>query len=149
MKVKEAFASGKSVNDATPEYSYNREEIGDTYVEVSIANQHVWVYQNGKLTMDSPIVTGTLGVHNTPTGIYYMMECLKNYTMRGADYVSFANRWMRLTYSGIGLHDATWRSNFGGSIYRYSGSHGCINLPLNFAYSLFEIAYVGMPVIVY
>ena len=149
VKVKEAFASGKSVNDATPEYSYNREEIGDTYVEVSIVNQHVWVYQNGKLTMDSPIVTGTLGVHNTPTGIYYMMECLKDYIMRGADYVSHADRWMRLTYSGIGLHDATWRSQFGGNIYTYSGSHGCINLPLSFAYQLFDIAYVGMPVIVY
>ena len=30
------------------------------------------------------------------------------------------------------MHDATWRGKFGGQIYKTSGSHGCINLPLSF-----------------
>ena len=38
---------------------------------------------------------------------------------------------------GIGFHDATWRSAFGGNIYEYSGSHGCVNLPPNAAKSLY------------
>ena len=50
---------------------------------------------------------------------------------------------------GIGIHDATWRSKFGGDIYKYDGSHGCINLPLSFAAQVYEIAEPGMPVLCY
>ena len=56
---------------------------------------------------------------------------------------------MRLTNSGVGLHDAYWRKSFGGSIYKTSGSHGCINLPKSFAYKLYDETYVNMPVIIY
>ena len=31
--------------------------------------------------------------------------------------------------NSIGLHDASWRGSFGGSIYQSNGSHGCVNLP--------------------
>ena len=42
-----------------------------------------------------------------------------------------------------GLHDATWRSYFGGTIYEYDGSHGCINMPLSVARRLYETIKVG------
>ena len=54
-------------------------------------------------------------------------------------------RWMRLTNSGIGLHDATWRGRFGGAIYERDGSHGCINLPKTFAYELYDFVKVREP----
>lgn len=51
---------------------------------------------------------------------------------------------------GEGLHDAAgWRSAYGGSIYYYSGSHGCVNLPLDLAKTLYNTMEVGDPVIVY
>ena len=44
----------------------------------------------------------------------------------------------------IGLHDATWRSTFGGAIYRGGGSHGCINLPYWAAQSIYYNAPTGI-----
>ena len=52
-------------------------------------------------------------------------------------------------HNGQGLHDATWRGAFGGNIYTYGGSHGCVNLPLDIAAQLYNLVYVGMPVIVH
>ena len=48
----------------------------------------------------------------------------------------------------IGLHDATWRSNFGGSIYTSDGSHGCVNLPYSVAQTIFNKASVGTLVMI-
>lgn len=50
---------------------------------------------------------------------------------------------------GVGLHDAKWRSRFGGGIYENDGSHGCINLPAAFAEQLFNKVRRGTPVIIY
>ena len=147
--LKSQFESKTSVSDRVPEYLKKQDKIGKTYVEVSLSKQHVWVYVNGKLKMESDVVTGTKGKHDTPKGMYYMSECIPGKYLVGDGYKTWVNKWMRLTNTGIGLHDATWRSSFGGSIYTYSGSHGCINLPSSFADKLFKIAYTGMPVVVY
>ena len=125
------------------------DKIPSTYIEVSIANQHLWYYVNGKLKMESSVVTGTRGVHDTPRGIYYISEKIPGKYLTGDTYRTWVNRWMRLTNMGIGLHDATWRSNFGGSIYTYSGSHGCINLPYSFAVSLYKAVDWKTAVIIY
>lgn len=123
--------------------------VGDTYVEVSIANQHLWFYKDGKLLMQSDVVTGTRGSHDTPVGIYYLSEKVPGEYLIGDDYKTWVDRWMRLTNSGIGLHDATWRSSFGGNIYTYSGSHGCVNLPPTFAKELYDEIEICTPVVVY
>jgi lipoprotein-anchoring transpeptidase ErfK/SrfK len=51
--------------------------------------------------------------------------------------------------NAVGLHDANWRSNFGGSIYAYAGSHGCVNLPPEEAAELFSLINVGDTVYVH
>ena len=68
---------------------------------------------------------------------------------KGASSGSWVNKWMRITWDGVGLHDASWRSSFGGTIYRNNGSHGCINLPKKYAYVLYDEVYTGIPVVVY
>lgn len=125
-------------------------------VEVSIGNQHVWVYnpKTRKIVMQSDCVTGTLGSHDTPKGVFRVSEMRKDYVMHGENadgskYESHCQRFMRLTNSGVALHDASWRYAFGGSIYKYSGSHGCINLPTNFALKLFNTIKNGTMVIVH
>jgi lipoprotein-anchoring transpeptidase ErfK/SrfK len=50
---------------------------------------------------------------------------------------------------GIGLHDATWRSSFGGNIYKTNGSHGCVNMPLQSAKKVYENITNTMPIIVW
>ena len=49
---------------------------------------------------------------------------------------------------GIGLHDASWRSKFGGNIYVNNGSHGCVNIPPEYADDIFEIVNKGTKVLV-
>ena len=146
--INEALDSKTSVTNRSPVMS-GYEDIGDDKILISIDDQHVWVYFDGELWNESDVVTGRQNVHDTPTGVFYITECINGKYLRGADYKTWVNKWMRLTNSGIGLHDATWRSSFGGNIYTYNGSHGCINLPKKFAYDLYEHAYVGLPVIIY
>ena len=146
--IKEAINSKTSVTMRTPSMS-GLGVIEDDKILVSIDDQHIWVYLDGELWNESDIVTGHQNVHDTPTGVFYITECINGKYLRGADYKTWVNKWMRLTNSGIGLHDATWRSSFGKNIYTYNGSHGCINLPKKFAYDLYEQAYVGLPVIIY
>ena len=49
----------------------------------------------------------------------------------------------------IGLHDATWRSSFGGGIYRSNGSHGCVNCPYGGAATIYKTIEKGTPIILY
>lgn len=146
--ISEALDSKSSVTMRVPSMS-GYEDVGDDKILISIDDQHIWVYFDRELWNESDVVTGRQNVHDTPTGVFYITECINGKYLRGANYKTWVNKWMRLTNSGIGLHDATWRSSFGGNIYTYNGSHGCINLPKKFAYDLYEHAYVGLPVIIY
>jgi len=153
-KLSGFLANCKSKKNREPEWSMKpqgkgKDDIGDTYIEISLDRQHLWYYVDGKLKMETDVVTGTKGQHDTPTGVYYITERINGKYLVGEGYRTWVNKWMRLTNMGVGLHDATWRGSFGGSIYTYSGSHGCINLPSSFAYSLYDKVYVGLPVIIY
>lgn len=145
----DAFYAHEFLDLREPIYVTNYDDIGDTYIEISIQDQHCWVYEDGTLVMDTDIVTGTKGKHDTPTGIYYILERVDGKYLKGADYKTWVDKWMRLTWSGIGLHDASWRNSFGNEIYKTNGSHGCLNLPITFAYNLYDMSYTGMPVIIY
>ena len=56
--------------------------------------------------------------------------------------------WMPVK-GGIGLHDASWRKEFGGEIYKTNGSHGCINIPRDVMKEIYENFEVGTPVIMF
>lgn len=146
--ILQALRDRKSYTDREP-ITKGYGKLGNTYVEVSIEDQHLWHYVDGVLCCDTDIVTGTKNVHNTPKGLFYVSECINGKYLRGTGYTTWVNKWMRLTNSGVGLHDAGWRSSFGGNIYTYNGSHGCINLPKQFACILYTEMQVGEPVVIY
>ena len=54
-------------------------------------------------------------------------------------------------FGGYGLHDSTWREadEYGGDVYLRSGSHGCINMPLELAQKVDSTVHVGTKVILY
>jgi len=142
-----------------PLYSLNKNvdsRFGGTYVEADLSNQHVYYYENGQLILDTPCVSGTKydSSRHTVLGLYSIYYKQRNRTLQGPmvngvpSYTSFVNFWMPF-YKGYGLHDASWRGSFGGTIYYSSGSHGCINLPYNAAATLYEHTEVGTPVIVF
>ncbi len=132
----------------------NINDIGSTYVEVDLAMQHFWFYNNGEIVVDADIVTGCTNLdHYTVTGVYYIQYKTRDVTLKGreddgTEYESDVEYWMPFYYD-YGLHDAKWRGAFGGQIYQYGGSHGCVNLPFEAARTLYENVYVGCPVVIF
>ncbi|MBQ7584278.1 MAG: L,D-transpeptidase family protein [Lachnospiraceae bacterium] len=125
------------------------DEIGNTYIEVDMTRQKLYYLKDGKLFMTSDVVTGNSGRHHDTTQlmayIYYMQ---RDRVLVGEDYRTPVKYWMAF-HNHEGLHDANWRRSFGGDIYKYNGSHGCVNLPTSFAAELYDNVYVGLPVITY
>lgn len=135
--------SDSSGNESTDKITINVEEK-NAYIDVSISEQRLNYYEYGKLVLSSDIVTG---VNNgTPTGNYRVLNKARNVTLKGADYTSFVNYWIAFIGHSYGIHDASWRTNFGGSIYKYNGSHGCINMPYTNASKLYNMVDIGTPV---
>ena len=127
----------------------NGSDIGGTYIEVSISDQYLWAYVDGERVMGTNIVTGNSGNHDTPRGVFRILYKERNATLVGQDYSSPVSYWMPITWGGVGLHDASWRSSFGGSIYKGNGSHGCINMPAWAAKQLYNTFSSGTPVVVW
>ena len=84
----------------------------------------------------------------TPAGIFGLTYKTTNAVLRGADYETPVNYWMPF-YGNFGMHDATWRSSFGGDIFLTNGSHGCLNLPLDAAAVIYGYVSEGSPIICY
>lgn len=150
-ELKSLFSSKDSVTGRVPVLAFDKGELGNTYVEISISSQHLWLYKDGVMLGETDVVTGQgMGKKGaTPRGVYYISEMVPGKYLVGDDYRTWVNRWMRLTNSGVGLHDAGWRRSFGGDIYHRDGSHGCINLPADFAYWIYDNVEVNMPVVIY
>lgn len=129
--------------------AYGSRDYGNTYVEVNLTAQHLFLYQDGARLMESDFVSGNQARgYDTPPGIFSLAYKQRNAVLRGPGYASPVKFWMPFN-GGIGFHDAGWRSSFGGTIYKRNGSHGCINMPYEAAKVLFENVYLGIPVICY
>ena len=121
-----------------------------TYVDVDIANQTMTLFINNFPMLRSPCVTGTpKNKRSAPTGAFYILEKIPGKRLKGDTWDVWVDRWMKFTNGAVGLHDASWRKKFGGNIYLSNGSHGCVNLPKDVAYSLYDMVTVGTPVIVH
>lgn len=137
-----------------PEYlqkaaSHGANDYGDTYVEINLTAQHIYFYKDGKLLVESDFVSGNEARGwATPAGAYPLTYKQRNAVLRGVGYATPVSYWMPFN-GGIGLHDASWRGSFGGSIYKTGGSHGCINLPPKTAKTIFENIKAGDPVLCY
>lgn len=125
------------------------EDIGSTYIEVDMGEQKMYYYVDGVLKIDTPIVTGNTSRRmGTPSGVNYVYLKQKNRILRGQGYASHVDFWMPVK-GNIGIHDASWRGKFGGTIYQTNGSHGCINTPREAMEQLFDMAEVGTPVVMF
>lgn len=139
--------------------SHSAQDWGDTYAEVDISAQHMWYISGGSVVLETDVVTGeSIPEKETTLGVYDILEKSLNKTLVGEDnpvtgkpiYETPVSYWMRVTWSGIGFHDAIWQPAFGGTLYRDGlGSHGCINMPLDMAAALYNVISVGTPVIVH
>ena len=125
--------------------------IGNTYLEVSIPDQHWWYYKDGEVALESDCVTGLDSdpSRRTETGLTYIINMGQDVILKGSSWETHVDYWMAINYDGEGVHDASWRGSFGGDIYKYNGSHGCVNTPYDKVQELYGMITVGTPVIVY
>lgn len=129
--------------------SHGANDYGNTYVEINLTAQHLFFYKDGNLVVESDFVSGNHAKgYDTPSGAYPLTYKQRDAVLKGATYRTPVKYWMPFN-GNIGMHDANWRSSFGGKIYMTNGSHGCVNLPPSVAKIIFENISQGMPVLCY
>ena len=135
--------------------SHGLNDLGNTYIEVDLSNQHMYYYQSGSLIFDSEFVSGNMSYSDRQThaGIFTLYSKTSPSVLRGDkkpdgtyEYEEPVDYWMSFD-GGIGFHDAPWRDAFGGDIYLTNGSHGCINLPPENAAVLYSIIDYNVPIV--
>jgi lipoprotein-anchoring transpeptidase ErfK/SrfK len=111
---------------------------GTLQIVVSIADQHVTLYSNGVRVAQGPVSTGVPG-RPTPTGVFSIIQ--KDRFHHSNLYSNAPMPFMeRITWSGVALHE--------GPLPGYPASHGCIRLTHDFALRLWQVARLGVRVIV-
>lgn len=144
--IKEGQIITKEPTYSQTALSHESGDIGNSYVEIDMGRQHLWFYKNGTLIAEGNVVTGNIRDHATPAGVFKLKYKEKNATLKGPGYEAPVTYWMPFN-NGIGMHDASWRGEFGGNIYKSNGSHGCVNQPINLAKTIFDNIQVGTPVV--
>lgn len=122
--------------------------IEGTYVEVDVDNQHMAYYVDGEVLVDTDVVTGYPWGHWTPPGLYAVQNVDVDRWLTGEDYRVFVEYWVGFS-GAYGIHDASWRTIFGGKKYLSDGSHGCVNTPTEAMKIIHENITVGTPVVVH
>ena len=138
-----------------PVYSYagwcrDSNDIGYSYLEVDLTNQRMVLYLNGKPAVDTKIVSGNpnLAGAETPTGCY-SIDNMASYVNVNCDGFE-ANVNYFLNFAGsLGIHDASWRTQFGDNLHIWEGSYGCIHVPYGQMPTIYANVGVGFPVVIY
>ncbi len=134
--------------------AYGVNDLGNTYIEVDLSEQHMYYYQDGVNIFESDFVSGNMSYadRQTHAGIFTLYYKKSPDVLRGGQkgtanyYEQPVQYWMPFD-GGIGFHDADWRDEFGGDIYLTSGSHGCINLPPENAEVLYDLIQYDVPIV--
>lgn len=140
--------------------SHGPQDWGTTYAEVDLTAQHMWYIVDGAVVLETDVVTGYPSPEKeTTAGAWTILEKSLDEILVGdtdpdtgePEYETHVNYWMRITWTGIGFHDAIWQASFGGTLYmdENRGSHGCINMPLDKAAELYNLIAEGTPVIIH
>ena len=137
--------SDNSGNETTEVINVHvKSKVELNYIVIYISKQKLYYYEDGKLVLSSPVTTGRNNA--TRTGNFKIKKKARNTTLKGKDYESKVQYWMGYDGNSFGIHDASWRSRFGGMDYKTNGSHGCVNVPTNVAAKLYDYVEIGTPV---
>lgn len=115
---------------------------GEKWIEVNLTTQYMTVWQGNTVVAETYVSTGRPGF-DTPPGTFYINYKLPSETMEGVlggEYYNVPDvPWvMYFTNVGHAIHGAYWYNNFGQVM-----SHGCVNLPVDFAAWLYEWTPIG------
>ncbi|MBM6774774.1 L,D-transpeptidase [Olsenella profusa] len=140
------------------------QDWGARYIDVDLTAQHAIMYdENGAVIWQADITTGQPSLGNaTPTGVW----AITNRKSRAVDgdinlkgpidpatgepeWDSHVDFWLGVVGNLIGFHNAPWQSVFGGQIYTWNGSHGCIRMSYADGQALYDVARVGDTVVIH
>lgn len=148
--IRSMLSTRKTYNNVELIYSKcNDMKKFESYITVSIIEQRLRVFENGKEIYNFPIITGTANVNDTPRGVFYSNWQTTHY------YLSKANVWVEfwITVNGnVGIHDAdNWRNEneYTADRYLWDGSHGCINMKRVDVVVIYDYIKTTMPIIIY
>ena len=150
--VKDALLSLEQTEMEAVWYCWRKGEafaIEGEYVEVDIPNQRMTYFKDDEVVVSTDVVTGATWGYPTPPGFYKVENKDTNCWLEGADYNVHVDYWIGFIGYTVGIHDADWRTKFGGTNYVKNGSHGCVNTPKEAVIPIFENIEVGVPVLVY
>lgn len=138
--------------------------VPDKFILVSTESQSAALYENGRVIYSTPVTTGGPELP-TDHGVFHIYFKASPFVFHspwplGSPYYyppTPVDYWMPFD-GGEGLHDASWRSNFGpgsnvaptdlGTGRTILGTHGCVNLPHAAAALIWDWAPVGTTVVV-
>lgn len=133
-----------------------KDDIGDTYIEIDISRQTLWLYKEGKLVTKVPVVTGRAyeREYSTPVGVNKVWSREKDRYLRGISpsgnkYATYVNYFMPIGWTGSGIHDLEKRTEFGGDVFKYNGTYSCIAMSLKDMKVVFENTPYLTPVVTY
>jgi len=152
-KEPEYYINGTAASHGMPDW-------GNTYAEVDLSQQHMWYVVDGAVVLETDVITGEpIPEKVTPEGVYTILEKALDEVLVGEkdastgvpEYETRVDYWMRITWEGVGFHDASWQGAFGGSLNQTPGigSHGCVNMPPDKAAALYDMIEVGTPVVIH
>jgi lipoprotein-anchoring transpeptidase ErfK/SrfK len=113
------------------------------WIEVNLAQQRLYAWQNGSVVMSSAISSG-IAAYPTRRGTFKIRVKYRATRMRGPGYNLPGVPWTMYYSGSFAIHGAYWHHNFG-----HPMSHGCINLPVAFAGRLYAWAPVGTTVVIH
>lgn len=122
-------------------------ELGDTFVEVDISEQNLYLYVDDELYLTADVVTGRKNKYDTRLGCNPIYAKQTDRYLKGDDYNVHVDFWLPFD-KGQGLHDASWRKTFDDDDY-LNGSHGCVNMKYADAKTVYENVSVGTKVLVH
>ncbi len=113
-------------------------------IVVDLAHQRVYAYEGNRVVFNFLVSTGYWGP--TPPGQYKIWYKVRSQTMKGGDkakgdYYYLPNvQFVQFFNKGISFHSTYWHNNFGNPM-----SHGCVNMTLTDAETLYYWANPEMP----
>jgi lipoprotein-anchoring transpeptidase ErfK/SrfK len=118
---------------------------GEHWVSVNLSSQYMVAYEGDMAVNETYVSTGREGF-DTPAGTFYVNTKVDSQTMEGVlggEYYNVPDVPYVMYFTDVGhaIHGTYWHSNFGAVM-----SHGCINLPMDFAAWLYDWAPYGMRV---
>lgn len=128
---------------------YDNKDIGNSYIEIDLSNQMLWMFVNGEQVVGTPVVTGLDdGEHNTPEGIYRLKSKSENALVTDKGEEKEVKYYISVN-GDIGICDASWLDMFGGNTYKDKGSEGSVYVSEDAAKDIYSNCYEDMPVIMY